>query len=121
MFAGGDVETGPWIAIAAVAAGREAAISIDRYLSGQDLKAGRAFPLKPVPKEQGHWNPVPEKAQKRPRAAMPTQPVEEWIKSFNEINLGLSEAEAVAEADRCINCGICSECMQCVQAARPGP
>ena len=120
VFAGGDVETGPWIAIAAVAAGREAAISIDRYLSGQDLKAGRTFPLRPIPKEQGHWNPVPEKAEKRARAAMPTQPVEAWIKSFNEINLGLSEAEAVAEADRCINCGICSECMQCVGACQAG-
>ena len=114
VFAGGDVETGPWIAIAAVAAGREAAISIDRYLSGKDLKEGREFPLKPIPKEQGHWNPIPTNAQKRPRAAMPTLPVEEWIKSFNEINLGLTEEEAVAEADRCINCGICSECMQCV-------
>ena len=31
VFAGGDVETGPWIAIGAVAAGREAATSIDRY------------------------------------------------------------------------------------------
>ncbi|MGO9176610.1 MAG: FAD-dependent oxidoreductase, partial [Desulfobaccales bacterium] len=47
VFAGGDVETGPYIAIAAVAAGREAAISIDRYLQGQDLKAGRQMPLKP--------------------------------------------------------------------------
>jgi heterodisulfide reductase subunit A-like polyferredoxin len=120
VFAGGDVETGPWIAIAAVAAGREAAISIDRFLSGQDLKEGRQFPLKPIPQEQGHWNPIPEKTQKRPRSAMPTEPVAEWIKSFNEINLGLSEAEAVVEADRCLNCGICSECMQCVAACQAG-
>ena len=120
VFAGGDVETGPWIAIAAVAAGREAAISIDRYLSGQDLKAGRKFPLKPIPKEQGHWNPIPEKALRRPRSAMPTEPVAEWIKSFNEINLGLSAAEAVAEADRCLNCGVCSECLQCVAACQAG-
>ena len=49
-----------------------------------------------------------------------TPPVEEWIKSFKEINLGYSEAEAVAEADRCINCGICSECMQCVAACQAG-
>ncbi len=116
----GDVQTGPFIAIAAVAAGREAAISIDRFLNGQDLKEGRQFPLRPIPKEQGHWNPIPEKAQKRPRAVMPSQPVEEWIKSFNEINLGLSEAEAVAEADRCLNCGICSECLQCVAACQAG-
>ena len=59
VFAGGDVETGPWIAIGAVAAGREAAISIDRFLSGQDLKAGRDLPVRPIPKEEGHWNPIP--------------------------------------------------------------
>ncbi|MCX5891660.1 MAG: FAD-dependent oxidoreductase, partial [Deltaproteobacteria bacterium] len=120
VFAGGDVETGPFIAIAAVAAGREAAISIDRFLSGQDLKEGRQFPLRPIPKEQGRWNPIPEKTQKRARAAMPTQPVEEWLKGFTEINLGLTEAEAVAEAERCLNCGVCSECLQCVAACQAG-
>ena len=30
--------SGPWIAIAAVADGREAALSIDRHLKGMDLK-----------------------------------------------------------------------------------
>ena len=45
VYAGGDVVSGPYIAIAAVAAGREAAISIDRYLRGQDLKEDREFPL----------------------------------------------------------------------------
>ena len=118
VFAGGDVETGPWIAIAAVAAGREAAISIDRYLSGQDLREGRESSLKPIPREQGHWNPIPATAQKRPRAVMPTLAEAEWLKGFGEINLGLSEEEAVAEAERCINCGICSECQQCVQVCQ---
>ena len=37
VFAGGDAQTGPWIAIGAVAAGREAAISISRYIDGSDL------------------------------------------------------------------------------------
>ena len=45
VFAGGDVETGPWIAIGAVAAGREAATSIDRLVSGQDLKTDREVPV----------------------------------------------------------------------------
>jgi len=52
VFAGGDVETGPWIAIAAVAAGREAATSVDRFLSGQDLKAGREIRSGPSPRKK---------------------------------------------------------------------
>jgi heterodisulfide reductase subunit A-like polyferredoxin len=118
VFAGGDVETGPWIAIGAVAAGREAATSIDLYLDGKDLKAGRTLPVRPIPKEEGKWNPVPADIQKKHRALMETLPVEEWIKGFKEINLGYKEEQALEEAARCINCGICSECMQCVQACQ---
>jgi heterodisulfide reductase subunit A-like polyferredoxin len=118
VFAGGDAETGPWIAIGAVAAGREAATSIDRFLSGQDLQAGRDLPIRPIPKEEGHWNRIPEDIQKKHRALMPQMPVEDWIKGFKEINLGYAEEQAVEEAARCINCGICSECMQCVQACQ---
>jgi heterodisulfide reductase subunit A-like polyferredoxin len=118
VFAGGDVETGPFIAIAAVAAGREAAESIDRYLQGKDLQAGRDLPVRPIPKEEGNWSPIPADIEKKHRALMETLPVEEWSKSFKEINLGYSEAEAVAEAVRCINCGGCSECMQCVAACQ---
>ena len=43
VFAGGDAQTGPGIAIGAVAAGREAAISISRYLDGVDLDPEQVF------------------------------------------------------------------------------
>ena len=51
---------------------------------------------------------------------MPELPQAEWTKSFKEINLGFTEAQAQAEAARCINCGLCSECMQCVTACQAG-
>lgn len=111
VFAGGDVVSGPYIAIAAVAAGMAAAESIDRYLNGQDLKKDRQFPLRPI--EDGTWNPIPYDQAKKPRAKMPTLEGD-WTKSFEEINLGFDREAAVAEAERCINCGLCSECMQCV-------
>ena len=111
-------ETGPWIAIGAVAAGREAATSIDRYLEGKDLKAGRDLPVRPIPKEEGHWNPVPGRCPEKATGLHGHHTVEEWIKGFKEINLGYSEEAAVEEAARCINCGICSECMQCAQACQ---
>ncbi len=41
FFAGGDVATGPKMAIDAIAQGQEAAESIIRYLEGMDLKEGR--------------------------------------------------------------------------------
>jgi len=113
VFTGGDVETGPYIAIAAVAAGREAALSIDNYVQGRDLKYGREMPVRPIKKEEAQWNPIPKDVQERHRAIMQTLPVEDWIKGFKEINLGLDAEQAVEEAARCINCGVCSECMQC--------
>ena len=47
VFAGGDVVSGPADVISVVAAGKEAAISIDRYLRGIDLKEGRPEPREP--------------------------------------------------------------------------
>jgi len=118
VFAGGDVVTGPWIAIGAVAAGREAAVSIDRYLNGVDLKSDRE-PL-PRPVQEGRWNPIPPDLPKEGRAAMPELPREEWGVDFKELNLGFTENQAGAEAARCLNCGGCSECLQCVAACQAG-
>jgi heterodisulfide reductase subunit A-like polyferredoxin len=118
VFAGGDAVTGPYIAIAAVAAGREAAISIDRYLQGMDLTADRDPLLKPI--KEGNWNPIPANLPKAGRAPMPELSKSEWAAGFREINLGLTAEQAQAEAERCINCGGCSECLQCVKACQAG-
>jgi heterodisulfide reductase subunit A-like polyferredoxin len=118
VFAGGDVVTGPWIAIGAVAAGREAAISIDRYLNGQDLKADREAPLRPLP--EGNWTPIPPDQPPAPREKMPELPQAEWTRGFKELNLGFTPEQAQREAARCLNCGACSECLQCVEACQAG-
>jgi heterodisulfide reductase subunit A-like polyferredoxin len=118
VFAGGDVVTGPWIAIGAVAAGREAAISIERYLQGLDLKADREPPLRPL--KDGDWAPIPENLPKTGRAQMPELPRQEWGYNFKELNLGFNADQARAEAERCLNCGGCSECLQCVTACQAG-
>ena len=119
VFAGGDVVTGPWIAIGAVAAGREAAISIDRYLEGRDLQADREPPLQSP--EGRHLESHPgQDLPKEQREVMPELPRSEWTRGFQEINLGFSEEQAQAEAARCLNCGGCSECLQCVEACQAG-
>jgi heterodisulfide reductase subunit A-like polyferredoxin len=113
VFAGGDLYSGPWIAIGAVAAGREAAESIRRFFDGQDLQAGREpLPEKDVPA----CRPIPEEEPVLGRAMMPELPDEERTCTFNEVELGYDDQTGRSEAARCLNCGYCCECYQCVGA-----
>jgi len=116
VFAGGDVQTGPWVAIGAVAHGREAAISISRYLQGENIAAGR----KRLELPQENFVPIPEKIDKQPRAEMATLQMADRTTGFAEVEQGLTEEQALAEAARCLNCMACSECMQCVTACKAG-
>jgi heterodisulfide reductase subunit A-like polyferredoxin len=115
VFAGGDVVTGPSLIVNAIGQGKRAAFYIDRYLSGQDLKA--------VPFE----TPMPVVDKKevigRQKAYSRLEPVEtrgldpsERARDFREIEWPLSEEEARAGASRCLDCGLCSECRRCVAA-----
>ena len=112
VFAGGDLQTGPATAIAAIAAGREAAESIVRYLDGQDMTKGR----EPEINENPVYRPIQDDEPEIPRAKMPELPVEKRTGNFQEVELGYDEASGQAEAGRCLNCGYCSECFQCVDA-----
>jgi heterodisulfide reductase subunit A len=109
VFAGGDVVSGPADVVVAVAAGKEAAISIDRYLSGVSLTEGRQTTLKKV--EEISKEGVKPKA----RAAMPLLQVSERKGSFAEVEQGFDDNTAIEEAKRCLNCGVCSECLECVK------
>ena len=111
IFAGGDAVTGPQTYIDAMGAGRKAAISIDRYLKGEDLRAGR--------EEEG-----PQKdyikvdldgVEYRERAPMAALPLKER-RNFHEVSLGLREEDVIREAERCLQCGGCSECLECIKA-----
>ncbi|MEJ2024602.1 MAG: FAD-dependent oxidoreductase, partial [Deltaproteobacteria bacterium] len=112
VFAGGDAQTGPWVAIGAIAAGREAAESIERYFDGRDLAEGR----EPIDRETPVYRPIPPDEQKKARAGMPELSPEERKGNFSEVELGYDEATGRGEADRCLNCGYCCECFQCVDA-----
>ncbi|WDP91844.1 MAG: FAD-dependent oxidoreductase [Desulfobacter sp.] len=112
VFAGGDFQTGPGVAISAIAAGMEAAESITRYLKGEDMEAGRELPVA----EEPEYRPVDEKWPAEPRYQMPELPPAERAGNFKEVELGYSVEQGQKEAGRCINCGYCSECMQCVDA-----
>jgi heterodisulfide reductase subunit A-like polyferredoxin len=110
IFAGGDAVTGPATVIGAIEAGKQAAISIGRFLQGQDLREGREKEWKAVQdvKTEGY--------DRIPREHMPRLVPEARTKTFDEVQLGFTEEQVRKEAERCLSCGICSECYQCVDA-----
>ena len=82
MFAAGDLVLGPSLAVKAIGAGHEAAISIDRYLRGEDLREGREQPEVETVK-------TPRKVTDlQPRVSMPEVAVAERIRGFDEVELG---------------------------------
>ncbi len=114
VFAGGDLVSGPATVIEAVSAGKEAALSITRYLEGEDLRAGRRENW-----EDNIAEPSPERVARTPkegRIPMPELDPAVRTRNFDEVMLGYSEEQARKEAEKCLSCGICSECYQCVEA-----
>jgi len=116
VFAGGDAHTGPWNAIGAIAAGREAAVSIARYFDGKDLAEGRT----PISTDDPIHRPVTADMPKAARAAMPELDPAARRGNFDEVELGFEPEAGRAEAGRCLNCSYCSDCMECVAACAPG-
>ncbi len=114
VFAGGDAVLGPASLVEAMAHGHRAAQAIHDYLRGAS----------PQPKQNDAGktaapNPSPN-ATIEARHAMPQSPVVERQRDMREIDLGYSEDEAVAEAQRCLNCGLCSDCRLCETVCGPG-
>lgn len=105
VFAGGDIVTGPASIIQAVGAGKQAAVSIHRYLTGQDLKAGREEV------EETTWVKDWESLGKKSRRYEAT--IQKPRLSFEEVESFLEETKrkAMFEAFRCLGCGPCSECL----------
>ncbi len=54
--------------------------------------------------------------EKKPRAEQTILPVPRRAANFAEVEEGLTEEAALAEAERCLNCAMCSECQLCVAA-----
>jgi len=121
VFAGGDAVTGPATAIKAIAAGKQAAVSIDMYLRGVALP--KAEPLD-TDKTQELPAAVVDKSRHLPRCEVVCQPVEKRLAGFDELASGLEEMEAIREARRCLHCYLgaeldhhhCISCGACVKA-----
>ncbi|MCL6639412.1 MAG: FAD-dependent oxidoreductase, partial [Firmicutes bacterium] len=116
VFAGGDTVTGAATVIDAIAAGKKAAESIDRYIQGVDLKEGRPD----REKEVAPLPDLPPADSGKGRPAVVHVEAEKRIRSYEEVAAGFSLEEGRSEAERCLNCGVCSECLECVKACLPG-
>jgi formate dehydrogenase major subunit len=113
VFAGGDAVTGPQTAIKAIAAGRRAAMAMDQYLSGKEMKKAKQYynhtkgrELKDVDRAEF------EKYEKLKKENMPMLKEKEREHNFKEVELGFSEEQAIAEAKRCLSCG-CQDKSEC--------
>ncbi|MGD2094242.1 MAG: NAD(P)-binding protein [Phycisphaerales bacterium] len=114
LFAGGDTVSGPASVIEAVGAGKRAAESIEKYLDGKDMRSDRFDDtIKSVPDE---LLPETDKVEKKARRTGEELPVTQRRGNFREVELCFSEEDAIAEAERCLNCALCSECGECVRA-----
>jgi len=102
VFAGGDAVTGPSSVIEAIAQGRKAASSIDKYLGGTGIIDEQLIPYE----EPMVWLRGDERFVSRRRAHPPCLPMEERARSFSEVELGLDEKVAANEARRCLRCDL---------------
>ena len=108
VFSGGDSVWGAGTVIEAIGAGKEAAVSIDRYINDEDLREGRE-------EKPEIAKPSIEGIRKKRKVPMRYLPLNERKNNFKEVEIGYTEEEAIEEARRCLDCGGCSECFECVR------
>jgi formate dehydrogenase alpha subunit len=98
VFAGGDCQSGPALVINAIAAGRKAAQSVDRYLGGKGDITEHLVPAD----EATEWLeevPVGERL-----AAISHLAPETRVEGLSEVEQAMDWDTAVAEARRCLQC-----------------
>ena len=104
VFAGGDVVTGPNTVVNAIAAGRRAAIMIDRYLRDEllvqddEVLRPSAYVEPPKTELQGSYE--------TPRVNLPRLDAEARRQNFLEVERALSKGDALREARRCLRCDL---------------
>jgi NADPH-dependent glutamate synthase beta subunit-like oxidoreductase len=121
VFAGGDAMGGTSSVVEAIAMGRRASVSIDRYLRGEDLRAGREIKPKRVlrPPKEGIAEMTRQKTQ--------LLTTDERAGNFQEVKMGFNWDMVNLEAQRCMTCGSRAviaypeHCMLCLYCERDCP
>ena len=108
VFAVGDATNrGAGIAIAAIGEANKAAAVVDSYLRGETVPY-----CKPYYSERTVTADMLAAHEKKARAQMACKSPEVRVKDFEEMNLGFTEKQAIAEAKRCLECG-CHDYYDC--------
>ena len=124
VFFGGDSALGPKNIITAVAHGHEAAVSIDRFLNGEDIRQRPAPMTNLMSTKMGihEWS-YDNDTSNDVRFKVPWAKAEVALANIRvEVELGFDAATAFKEAGRCLNCDVqtvftapaCIECDACV-------
>jgi len=107
VFSGGDVARGPTGVIQAIADGKRAALMIDRYLTGRQLRMLKKVRLPSIYIEPLISEEDDDQAESlAARAVEELVPVEKRRGSFVEVEMGLSLQAATNEARRCLRCDL---------------
>lgn len=107
VFAGGDAVTGPASVIEAIAAGKRAAISINRYINGFDFKTGREEKF-----SETKWVKDAVFLERKPRQPASSLDFSPCLGGFQEVELGFDAETGIIEAQRCLFCGPCEQCLE---------
>ena len=114
VFAAGDAVTGPSSVVEAMASGRKAALSIDRYVRGQELVPHRILREKEILQARADFR----QAKRHRRAWTTAIPLERRSRTFDAVDVRYDPEVAREEADRCLRCGTAveyyRECWYCL-------
>ncbi|HMN44546.1 MAG TPA: FAD-dependent oxidoreductase [Povalibacter sp.] len=124
VFFGGDAAFGPKNIIWAVEHGHQAAISLHRYLQGNDVAERLPALLNLSSRKMGlhEWS-YRNDYNAAERRLMPHVSLKERFKKINiEVELGFDAEQTAAEVQRCLNCDVqtvfdaklCIECDACI-------
>jgi len=107
VWSGGDVR-GLGLATISIGQGRRAAESIHATLRGQELPPeDRRPPIGPERIKLAFYEDAP-RAERRILS-----PEERLARPFDEVDLGITGEQAIAEVARCFSCGLCFDCENC--------
>ena len=120
VFFGGDAAFGPKNIIWAVAHGHEAAVSIDRFSRGEDVKKRPPPMVNLMSQKMGihEWS-YDNDVSNDIRYKVPLKDIKIALKNIKvEVELGFDPQMALKEAQRCLNCDVqtvftASQCIEC--------
>jgi 2-oxoacid:acceptor oxidoreductase delta subunit (pyruvate/2-ketoisovalerate family) len=107
IFAGGDMVPSERTVTVAVGHGKKAARHIDAWLRGAAYEASAKHELADIGKLNSWYY------ADAPKTVRPTLEIARRQDTFEEVQGGLDETNALYEARRCLSCGNCFECDNC--------